>query len=114
MDDFDFDEKVKREDKKKKEEWENSLMMSAGCLVAFSTGEYSDYGYSGTFVALQNVTRKQVMDLSKEVNSSADNDEDNYPDRHSMFIAACIRNGWLICVDMTEIHIGSYGELTPC
>lgn len=81
----------------------------------FSSGEYSDYGYMGAFVALQDVTHEQMKEIEGMTSQKADEAEDDneWSCRHSMFQAALIRNGWLAVIDLHEIHIGSYGDLIP-
>lgn len=96
-----------------------------GDLIVFSTGEYSDYGYAGHFVALEDITTEHFQNAREEAERRyriADEAQDNwtresgapYPpseDKHSAFIAALIRSGLLVSVAVTEHHIGSYGDI---
>ena len=90
-----------------------NVELKAGKLVTFSSGEYSDYYHLGSYVALQDVPYEEIQAVADEVKRAAQiaDDNDEFPDRHSMFQAALIRKGWLAVIDMDEIHIGSYGEL---
>lgn len=81
-----------------------NLYLKAGELIVFSEGEYSDYGYRGQYVALQNVSEEQL----KEVGDKANEEGYGAVDR---FISMCIREGWLADINMREIHLGSYGDL---
>lgn len=92
----------------------HNAFLKAGCLVVFSSGEYSDYGYHGSFVALQNVSAEEARMLVRSVKDEVAKDDRLYHNKHEIFISRCIRNGWLLGVDMDEIHLGSYGDLTPC
>ena len=87
------------------------LDLTAGELVVFSEGEYSDYGYMGAFVVLQDVPEAAMLEVVEEVNAAADADDDFYYNRSSLFIAALIRRGYLASINLREIHIGTYGEL---
>lgn len=98
----------------------------AGKLVCFSTGEYSDYGITGHFVTLQPLTQEaansarekaEVADKNnkKEMEKYRNGEREDYPgfsSIHETFIAALIRDGFLTAVDVHEMHIGSYGEIS--
>lgn len=92
-----------------------NLELKAGELICFSTGEYSDYGYNGHFVVLQDVKSDEVSTVVKECKEDRKNREANgeywFGDIHEMFIAQCIKRGWLLSIDCREIHIGSYNNL---
>ena len=97
----------------------------AGNLICFSTGDYSDYGYTGHFVTLSEVTAEHVQEACEAAEKAyrvADEAQDTwkresgepYPphvDKHEAFIAAMIRAGLLMSVPVTEYHLGSYGDL---
>jgi hypothetical protein len=103
--------------------------ITAGSLFCFSKGEYSDYGYSGHFVALEDITRERLLEIGEEVKeqhrvSQAIEDawhakspaerEGDFPwagDIHEVFIAAIIKAGLVMAVTCAELHIGSYGRL---
>ena len=100
---------------------------TAGSLFCFSTGEYSDYGYQGHFVALEDITRERLAEIVHEVKTEhkrLDLIQDEWvsvevtgttypwvPGIHEMFIAAVIKAGLVMPVTCSELHIGSYGEL---
>lgn len=98
----------------------------AGKLIVFSEGEYSDFGYIGHFVTLQDITSDAVLAAQSDavgLSEAADmavtkwfagGKEGEYPGHksiHGCFIAALIQKGLLMSVDVEERHIGSYGEL---
>lgn len=97
----------------------------AGDLIVFSTGEYSDFGYQGHFVALEDINPQHFADAKivaetkyRECEEARDawrkDDGGAYPgwvSKHEAFIAALIRAGLLLSVTVTEHHIGSYGDL---
>lgn len=91
-----------------------NLELKAGRLVVFSCGEYSDYGYRGSYVALVDVSDAEMRELADQVNREANriNEEtDDYARAVEMFEAEMIRKGWIAIIEMREIHIGSYSEL---
>lgn len=103
----------------------DDMTIRAGSLLCFSTGEYSDYGYRGHFVALEDITRERMKEIGKivksaegEIDAAQDawtkDSGEEYPvsaGPHEGFIAEMIRAGLLLTITCNEIHIGSYGEL---
>jgi hypothetical protein len=116
------------------------LYVSAGHLLMTSSGDYSDYHTGGCFVTLEPLYRSKLQELRERIVAEYDRDEtvaqtayDEWEarrkaappntdvgtapqswtnlDKREMFIAAMIRNGWLLAVTYTEMHIGSYGDL---
>lgn len=89
--------------------------LTAGQLVTFTSGEYSDFSTRGTFVALEDVSQEQVSAIAKAISKKAEDSEEKTGwydgDVHDEFESALIRNGWLLEVRHTEHHIGSYGSL---
>lgn len=89
--------------------------LNAGKLVLFSDGEYSDYRFGSCYVATKTVTFDEVEKIAKEVTDEKERQEDKtgwYDGNvHTDLIMRLIKNGWLIEVDITERHIGSYGVL---
>lgn len=97
----------------------------AGSLICFSTGEYSDYSYTGHFVTLSAVTAEHVQEAREAAENAyrvADEAQDawksesgepypSYVNKQEAFIAAMIRAGLLMSVPVAEYHLGSYGEL---
>lgn len=92
--------------------------LKAGKLYVFSTGEYSDYSYCGAYVALQDVTEEKIDEIVASINERKEKEEDELGwcefDVHEAFQAALIREGYIACIDLHEIHIGSYGTLDLC
>lgn len=95
-----------------------------GDLVCFSTGEYSDYSYTGHFVALEDITDEHFTAAKEDAERrEREREEDlarynaeggDYPftvNIHEAFIAHLIRNGLLASITVTEHHIGSYDEI---
>jgi hypothetical protein len=108
----------------------NDVYLHAGGLLMFSSGEYSDYGTNGCFVALEDLKRSALLELVDQINAEQERIEDetrkawdawrSKPEgqrgdapassyAQERFIAACIRKGWLLSVTYTELHIGGYG-----
>ena len=89
--------------------------LTAGKLVTFTSGEYSCYSMHGTFVALETVTREQAEEVASALRAKAEAEEEKTGwydgDLHEEFQAELIRKGWLVSVDNTEHHIGSYSYL---
>lgn len=83
-----------------------NLEFKAGHLIVFSEGEYSDYGYRGSYVCLQNVSHEEITDLADSIKS-----EDDRYRRVDKFESECIKKGWLAIIEIREIHLGSYGDL---
>lgn len=88
------------------------LNVPAGKLFCTSSGEYSDYSYSGHFVALEDITREKLEKIEDQVHETirSDDDLDKY-DARGLFLPALIRSGLVLEVDCVEIHTGSYGTL---
>jgi hypothetical protein len=90
------------------------ISLKAGTLIVFSTGEYSDYGYQGHFLALQDVDADKMRELGAQAEAM---DKDESGDRkyeiepNEAFIGMLIRQGFIMIVDVKEIHIGSYGRV---
>lgn len=109
----------------------DDVYINAGGLLMFSSGEYSDYGTGGCFVALETLTRTMLREVAEQATSdhaAADAAHDlameafyasdrtgeapSWPeDPQGMFVSACIRKGWLMAVTYTELHIGSYNRV---
>lgn len=78
------------------------LDLKRGKLIVFSSGAYSDYSYLGNaFVVLQDVSEEQLREVEKETKEA---DNEYYP--AETFIALCIKKGWLLEVELKEIHLG--------
>lgn len=84
--------------------------ISAGSLFCFSTGEHSDYGYAGPFVALEDIPRERLLEMGEECKVEHRRLNVRQP-IHGMFIAAVIKAGLALSLTCTELHIGSYGQL---
>ena len=93
----------------------DELYLKAGMLVHFSHGEYSDYSLRGSYVALADVTQDDAVNIANEViakSKSAEEKEGWYDgDVQTDFETALISKGFLLAVQSTEHHIGSYGDL---
>jgi hypothetical protein len=84
----------------------------AGKLFFISEGEYSDYGYAGHFLALVEITPAMFQELIDQCREEERANDDQWDYRASYrFIPNLIRRGWVIDVDVQEIHKGSYGRL---
>lgn len=105
-----------------RQNWE----IPAGKLIAFSEGEYSDYGLTGHFVTLEDITEAIAVSAQKDAEKIRQDSRDEYKKWddggrvgeypgtlgiHEAFISALIRKGILMSVEVNERHLGSYGEL---
>lgn len=81
------------------------LGFKAGELLVFSEGIYSDYGYMGSFVALESVSQQQMLEIEQEVKVGLDTTYDGT----QQFVAALIKRGWILSIPHREIHLGEYG-----
>jgi hypothetical protein len=93
------------------------LKLKAGTLMCFSEGEYSDYGYTGHYLVVQDLTVDTANQIAAEMNAAKEAAEDRgdygLSDIREQFQARLIREGYLLSIPVTEWHIGSYGRLTP-
>lgn len=106
--------------------------IQAGSLIVFATGEYSDYGYEGHYVALETIPRSLMVEIAEEAkmehkvaeeeemrgwtefhkSSEPNSKRPEYVGSiHNYFIGKMIRRGLLLSLTVTQLHIGSYGEL---
>lgn len=104
---------------------EEKNIVEAGKLFCFSEGEYSDYGYVGHFLALEAISRTtfetckdrcraRIMAGEGLVYGSPpdiDDPSDVQYAMRGMFVPELIRMGVAMDIDVTEIHLGSYGRL---
>lgn len=80
-----------------------------GTVVAFSEGEYSDFGYAGHVVT---VVDCDFPALAKEFSKNyKPKDEWDRPDPHS-FIAWLVVNEKCFPATVSEVHLGEYGRLS--
>jgi hypothetical protein len=91
-----------------------------GTVVAFSSGEYSDYHYKGMFVVLKDFTEEvkiSIVDkLTKDWNiregqnleDDLSYDLDDY--LTSSFLGEAVRQGYLLDLDYTVYHLDNYGD----
>lgn len=84
---------------------ENRKALTAGRLTTFSEGQYSDYGYRGTYVALKDLTLDELVAKAEPLRVG------EYEDNLEGVEALLIREGYLLEVDITEIHLGRYSTL---
>jgi len=85
-----------------------------GTIVFFTNGEYSDYGLSGHFVAIADITKSDFVEAKETVSvqaSVAEKGNFKYFDSQEAFINLMIKTGKLVAVTPYELHIGCYGEL---
>ena len=80
----------------------------AGTAIAFSTGEYSDFGYIGHVVTLKTCDLAALIDEFK--GAFKPKDEWDEPDP-GQFVAWLVAHGHAFPADVSEVHLGSYGEL---
>ena len=106
---------------------DKNLMLKAGKLHLFTTGEYSDYHHTGAYVALCDLTvdqMKAIVVQLKEENAEYVNEKNllfpkfprsptSFDDASATLVAALIKLGLLLEVSVAEVHVGSYSELNP-
>lgn len=92
---------------------ELNLPIKAGELVVFSAGEYSDYGYLGQFVVLEDITSEDITKVLEGTAEELRKESNRWSEDLDFFIPVLIRMGKLASINMREIHLGSYGELDP-
>ena len=91
---------------------------NAGQLVYFTSGEYSDYQIKDTFLALRNLSTADAQSLASSIRAHAKavgkkvGWYDGNPQEE--FLSALLRDGYLLSINCTEKHLGSYGELEVC
>lgn len=99
--------------------------VKAGKLFCFSEGEYSDYGYVGHFLALDDITSEtfakakgRCMERIRNGEGESygckpdlDDESDVRRAMRDLFLPELIRMGVVMDIDCAEIHLGSYGCL---
>ncbi|MEE5056441.1 hypothetical protein V2J84_22440 [Pseudomonas alliivorans] len=85
---------------------DTNFKFSKNQLVILSTGEYSDYGYSGRFVCHRDF---DLSIIASQVSGS--HQLGNGPDGLTLHL---ITNDFISKVDCREIHLGSYGDINLC
>lgn len=93
----------------------SNLEIAAGELFCLSSGDYSDYGYKGHFIALRAISeaemRKFEQDAKERMEADQNAAEPEWYDARDLFIAALIASGAVMSLPIREIHIGSYGSV---
>lgn len=102
----------------------SDLKARRGDIIMFSTGEYSDYGHIGHFVALEDITAKDFIDAAADAKAkekAADAAYEAWAEKYEptngppcppgcdveeAFIASLIKRGLLASIAVTEHHIG--------
>lgn len=85
------------------------LKFSAGQVIVFSQGEYSDYSIGGFLVATRALdlpALAQEMANGKNEHSDPDADPYNFP-------AWLIKNGYAMPIDHSVVHVGDYSRWAP-
>lgn len=88
----------------------SEMKVDAGEILAFSEGEYSDYGYRGHVVAIKDFDLGQMMrqHISERIEQYAE--EYSPTDGFETFLVA---SGVVVPLTCREVHIGSYGNVDP-
>lgn len=93
-----------------------NLDIKAGRLLHLSQGEYSDYHVTGHFVALHDISREVLRQCAVaaaiEVQSTLDDDFALVYEARDRIVPQLVRQGYLLEVDSTEIHLGEYGSFS--
>lgn len=86
-----------------------------GTIVFFTSGEYSDYGISGHFITIDDLSKEDFIEaretVSVQKNVAEQKEEYSYFNEHEAFINRMILTGKMVAVTTYEMHIGSYGKL---
>lgn len=92
---------------------QQNIDIKAGKLFCISRGEYSDYRYEGHFLALQDIDRALLQSIVDECNAQKAKDEEGgkWTNAEDLFLPELIRRGYVMDIDVTEIHTGSYSDL---
>jgi hypothetical protein len=99
--------------------------VKAGKLFCFAEGEYSDYGYVGHFLALEDITsatfekcKERCMERIKAGEGESygmppdiDDPSDVAHALRGLFLPELTRMGVLMDIECVEIHLASYGRL---
>lgn len=83
--------------------------MKKGNYLILSTGEYSDYSFTGPYLILKDFTFRQIVDEIKEkfIPTQYNIEPENYSIGPYLII-----NGYINDIDnCVEVHCGSYGSL---
>lgn len=90
-----------------------NMDVKAGKLFCTSRGEYSDYRVEGHFLALRDIDRALLQTIVDECNAQKTKDEEDgkWTNAEDLFLPELIRRGYVMDIDVTEIHTGSYGDL---
>jgi hypothetical protein len=98
-----------------------------GRLFHFTSGEYSDFGIQGHFIALQHITEGFLAALVRDIKARLLSGEIEDPscgyydfsdpdDLHraagEVFVAAFARTGVALEVDSQPLHLGAYSHFT--
>lgn len=82
------------------------MKYAPGTILLFEEGEYSDFGYCGQTVTLQE------LDLPAEVNAwQKATSEDCWHRGPSEFVADLIKRQIVAPLECQTVHIGSYGRV---
>lgn len=84
-----------------------------GQIVLFTDGEYSDFSHSGLCVSLKDFSLKAAKDEFKDwyINESDKDCFDGYTPSAFSFVTWLCSRQYMLIVDLTEVHLGSYGVL---
>ena len=92
--------------------------LNSGQLIHFTSGEYSDYQIKDTFLALRDLSTADAESLADGIRAHAKAEEEKVGwyagEPQEEFLSALLRDGYLLSINCTEKHLGSYGELEVC
>lgn len=80
----------------------------AGAVIAFETGDYSDFGYIGHVVTTRDCDFVALAEKYRE--NFVSNDEYHKPDPDG-FVGWLTINEFVFPATVSTLHIGSYGRL---
>jgi hypothetical protein len=83
--------------------------IEAGEVVAFSSGEYSDYGISGFSKVLKPLNKTVWDEMVAACTAPPDYDPDDDPRFHDDRVMPwLVKNGYIEEIEYTELHLGAY------
>ena len=80
---------------------DQNLVLEAGEIINFSTGEYSDYEYCGSLIITKTINIRDFF-LKNYVGKNLDSDS---------IPSQLVAHGYALPLECREFHIGSYGDV---
>jgi hypothetical protein len=85
----------------------DKTIVKAGRLLSMDSGEYSDYGLNGFYVALRDFNPFEELELYFDANPAQ---RGSYSFEKDQFIASVIAKGYLLEIEPDNLYLGSYSS----